>query len=88
MSCKGCAASVRMSNKEVDKLVEEQLMLEIDVVDDNVYNERLEHCVECPSLVYDTTCSHCGCFVKYRAKLAYKECPHPKGPKWKKLQPS
>ncbi|MDC3417999.1 DUF6171 family protein [Aquibacillus salsiterrae] len=85
MSCKGCSASVRMSNQEIDKLVEEQLMLELDLVDENTYHERLEHCLDCPSLVYNTTCKHCGCFVKYRAKLAYKECPFPNGAKWRKV---
>lgn len=82
MTCKGCLSSVIVSNEEIQKLVEEQLALEIDVVDDELYERRLKKCKECPSLAYDTTCSYCGCFVQFRAKLAYKNCPNPEGAKW------
>jgi len=82
MSCKGCSASVIVANKDIEKLVEEQLALEIDVADDDTYEKRLEICKNCPSLAYDTTCQHCGCFVQFRAKLAYKKCPYPEGAKW------
>ena len=82
MTCKGCSSSVIVSSEEVQKLVEEQLALEIDLVDDELYEKRLEICKNCPSLEYDTTCRHCGCFVQFRAKLAYKHCPYPEGAKW------
>lgn len=82
MTCKGCSSSVIVSSEEVQKLVEEQLALEIDLVDDKLYEKRLEICKHCPSLDYDTTCRHCGCFVQFRAKLAYKHCPYPEGAKW------
>ncbi|WP_407271195.1 DUF6171 family protein [Radiobacillus sp. PE A8.2] len=82
MSCKGCSTSVIVSTQEIEKLVEEQLLLEDDLVTDDLFKERLEHCKQCPSLMYDTTCGHCGCFVQFRAKLAYKSCPYPGGAKW------
>lgn len=82
MTCRGCSSSVIVSSEEVQKLVEEQLALEIDLVDDELYEKRLKICKNCPSLAYDTTCRHCGCFVQFRAKLAYKHCPYPAGAKW------
>lgn len=82
MTCKGCSASVIVSDAEIDKLVEEQLQFEVDIADDQLYEERLAICEKCPSFVYGTTCNHCGCFVKFRAKLAYKKCPYPEGSKW------
>ncbi|WP_226037359.1 DUF6171 family protein [Aquibacillus saliphilus] len=82
MTCKGCSTSVIVSEEEIDTLVEEQLQFEEDLANDVLYKERLELCRSCPSLLYNTTCSHCGCFVKFRAKLAYKKCPFPTGAKW------
>lgn len=82
MTCKGCSASVIVSNEEIQQLVDEQLLYETDIVDDDLYNKRLEICKSCPSLVYDTTCSFCGCFVQFRAKLMYKQCPQPANPRW------
>lgn len=82
LSCKGCSESVIVSDENIRKLVDEQLQFETDIVDNDIYYERLEACKSCPSLVYKTTCSHCGCFVQFRAKLAYKHCPYPEGAKW------
>ncbi|WP_186578544.1 DUF6171 family protein [Aquibacillus kalidii] len=82
MSCKGCSASVIVTDAEVEQLVKEQLALEVDLVDDRVYIERLSRCQECPSLAYTNTCGHCGCLVQFRAKLAYKTCPDPSGNRW------
>ncbi|WP_067839984.1 DUF6171 family protein [Amphibacillus sediminis] len=82
MTCKGCSASVRHSQAEVAELIKEQLMLEDDLVDDDVYQARLVTCESCPHLQYETTCGYCGCFVAFRAKLAYKKCPDPAGARW------
>ncbi|KAB8130504.1 hypothetical protein F9U64_14260 [Gracilibacillus oryzae] len=82
MSCKGCQASVIVSQDEIEQLVMEQLQFEDDIVTNEVYEKRLITCRDCPSLMYDTTCGHCGCFVQFRAKLAYKSCPFPSGEKW------
>lgn len=82
MTCKGCMGSVFGSSEDIEKLVNEQLELETDLVDDDLYQKRLDICKNCPSLSHDTTCSHCGCFVQFRAKLAYKHCPYPDGARW------
>lgn len=82
MTCKGCLGSVVVSNEEIEQLVIEQLQFEDDISEDETYEQRLEICKTCPSFAYDTTCSHCGCFVQFRAKLAYKHCPYPGGAKW------
>ncbi|MEK5038264.1 DUF6171 family protein [Sporosarcina sp. FSL K6-3457] len=82
LTCKGCSQSVIVSDVEIQQLIKEQLQYEIDIVEDNLYNKRLAVCKSCPSLVYDTTCGYCGCFVQFRAKLINKQCPNPSGPKW------
>jgi len=82
VTCKGCLNSVIVSSEEVEELINEQLQLETDLVDDDLYDNRLEICKSCLSLAYDTTCSYCGCFVQFRAKLAYKHCPYPDGARW------
>lgn len=82
MSCKGCSQSVIVPEDYIQKQIDEQLQLETDLADDKTYNQRLYKCRSCPSLLYDTTCSYCGCFVQFRAKLAYKNCPHPEGANW------
>ncbi|UFT99768.1 DUF6171 family protein [Radiobacillus kanasensis] len=80
MSCKGCTPS--LSNFEVKRLVKEQLEMERDLVDDKTYDDRIRECNNCPSLLSDTTCAHCGCYVEFRARLSYKACPYPEGARW------
>ncbi|WP_117169906.1 DUF6171 family protein [Paraliobacillus sediminis] len=82
MACKGCSASVRHTKEEVEALVSEQLALEPDLVTEAIYQSRMQICEQCPNLQYETTCGYCGCFVAFRAKLAYKKCPDPTGSKW------
>ncbi|WP_082918163.1 DUF6171 family protein [Oceanobacillus sp. Castelsardo] len=82
MGCKGCLQSVIVSDEYIQQLVKEQLQLETDLVDDQTYHKRLQICKNCPSFFYGNTCSHCGCFVQFRAKLSYKTCPFPNGSKW------
>lgn len=82
MTCKGCSRSVIVSDEYIQKQVQEQLQLETNLVGDTTYYNRLEKCKSCPSLLYGNTCGHCGCFVQFRARLAYKTCPFPEGAKW------
>lgn len=81
-NCRGCLTSEIGSMEQVEQLVKEQLQFETDLVSDEIYFKRLQACEKCPSLSSQTTCSHCGCFVQFRAKLAYKKCPLPFGAKW------
>ena len=48
-----------------------------------VYKKRLMVCNECEDLRDEVLCSHCGCFVLFRARPVHGYCPHPKGDKWK-----
>ncbi|MFS0749293.1 DUF6171 family protein [Oceanobacillus sp. 1P07AA] len=82
MSCKGCNRKTDFSSSQVDELIKEQLALEENLVDDIVYERRIDKCNQCTALLNQTTCSYCGCFVKFRARLAYKTCPYPSGGKW------
>ncbi|MFK3939887.1 DUF6171 family protein [Alkalihalobacillus sp. NPDC078783] len=85
MACVGCLLKEEMKNLSVETLVNEQLAYETDVVDERDYQIRLSICEQCPSLQANTTCKHCGCFVGYRAKLAYKSCPYPGEDRWSAL---
>ncbi|MBU7591692.1 DUF6171 family protein [Metabacillus halosaccharovorans] len=81
-NCKGCFQVEHRSKPQISKLVQEQLQLEINLVNDSLYQKRMDICLSCPSLSSETTCLHCGCYVEFRTKLSYKQCPHPNGPKW------
>jgi hypothetical protein len=48
-----------------------------------VYARRLEQCAGCEALREAVLCSHCGCFVLFRARPAQSRCPHPERDKWK-----
>ena len=50
--------------------------------DDEVFTKRLEECERCDSLKEKVLCSHCGCFVMFRARAEKNYCPHPQGNKW------
>jgi hypothetical protein len=81
--CKGCLATVRLSPDEIKKLFGETLRVrDIKTVTEEEHQRRLAICKECASLQYGTTCSHCGCIVEIRAKLAASHCPYPFNPKW------
>ena len=48
-----------------------------------VFYKRLEECRKCEALREQVLCSHCGCFVMFRARPDKSRCPHPMGDKWK-----
>lgn len=81
-NCKGCFHVERRSKAEISELVHEQLQMEINLVNDTLFQKRMDTCLSCPSLSSETTCLHCWCYVEFRTKLSYKHCPHPNGPKW------
>ena len=48
------------------------------------YKERLETCLQCPSLKREAMrCLICGCKITIKAKWATENCPHPEYNKWK-----
>jgi hypothetical protein len=80
--CKGCSASVHVTDEQIERVLAKLALHAGDCVDDGRYDARLAQCGACPSLQYGTTCAHCGCFVRVRAKLAAKDCPQPGGSRW------
>jgi hypothetical protein len=48
-----------------------------------LYEKRLDTCMECEALREQVMCAHCGCFVLFRARVAKSYCPHPNGDRWK-----
>ena len=82
-NCKGCGATVRLSDEQVDRILADYLRDHpSEVVDDAAYQERLAICGECGDLEYGTTCRHCGCLVPVLAKLVAKHCPCPGDRAW------
>jgi len=72
--CPGCGHKKDVSDREIEKLISEQLTLEIDLVTEDIRDKRLAICGECPELL-GYTCLKCGCFAKFRASLIHKRCP-------------
>jgi hypothetical protein len=46
--------------------------------------ERLAACLSCEALREGVMCAHCGCFVRFRARIAEASCPHPAGSRWRR----
>ncbi|WP_462409146.1 hypothetical protein [Neobacillus sp. Marseille-QA0830] len=84
--CKGCLESVLVADDTIKQMIQEA---EEDdpskLVSDEIYFFRLGQCGSCPSLQYGTTCAHCGCLVRYRAKFINKGCPSVETPRWNKV---
>lgn len=80
--CKGCSASVRVTDGEIDSLVASLNLRPGERAESEAYRNRLEACAECVHLRYGTTCMQCGCLVRVRALLASSRCPNPSGSLW------
>ncbi|MFW6256662.1 MAG: DUF6171 family protein [Bacillota bacterium] len=81
--CKGCSASVNLSEKEIEEIFGDlEGVREIKVVTEKVYQDRLAVCEQCQYFVHGSTCRQCGCIMKIKAKLKGATCPHPGGEKW------
>ena len=80
--CKGCSASVHVTDEQIRRMLAKLELKPFDCVSDAQYQERLKACGSCASLQYGTTCAHCGCFVQIRAKLRDKHCPLPGLSRW------
>ncbi len=80
--CKGCTASVWVKIDETYEKLKSTLIDGNKAVSKETYENRLKICKSCPSLIYDTTCKHCGCLVHARALGEDSYCPEPLGAKW------
>ena len=81
--CKGCSASVRISENHIDELSNRILKAgDNKFISRKMFRERLKHCLNCQGLEYGTTCKYCGCIVRIKAKWETAKCPYPFNPKW------
>ncbi len=81
--CKACSASVIVSEKEIDDML--NIIVsgnQFKLTSEDMYEERLDKCFNCKSLEYGTTCLQCGCIVQIRARLLESTCPYPQKSKW------
>jgi len=72
--CPGCGRKQNIIDAEIDFLISQQLEMEVGLVGDEIRDERLVICANCPFLL-GPTCIKCGCFAKFRASLEIKNCP-------------
>ena len=78
-----CGVSVHLKDEEIKIILAAMLENDgVEAVDDEEYTRRMIICSECESLIFNTTCRHCGCLVQVKAKLADSKCPYPYQPKW------
>lgn len=81
-TCKGCGVSVRLSEAEIERIIDEYFGQQRPVMASaEESTRRLSICGACPSLRYGTTCAHCGCLVPVIARIQEKRCPAPL-PRW------
>ena len=74
--CKKCLIKDIADGEEVFRNLYEYIEnLDEDIkVSNQVYNERLNVCKQCDSLLAGM-CRHCGCYVEMRAIVAKNYCP-------------
>ena len=77
MICIGCEIKEEVKSLNVENLITEQLELEQNLADEQTIKRRLAICEICPKRSFHT-CTKCGCFCKFRASLAEKNCPQAK----------
>jgi hypothetical protein len=82
-NCKACEALVPITEEEITAIFGQMTgVRNIKLASERLYDERLAICETCPSLLGGTTCKHCGCFVRVKAKLAASKCPIAGHPRW------
>lgn len=81
--CKGCMEVD--TEAEVERLWSRMKLREGDTVSDEIYEARLDACRLCTALQGGSTCRHCGCLVRFRARLTNGLCPRPGGSAWTQL---
>ncbi|MNJ03306.1 hypothetical protein D3C73_1635740 [compost metagenome] len=67
---------------EVERLWKRMKLREGEAVSDEIYQLRLASCEACDSLQGGSTCRHCGCLVRWRARLTDSGCPYPGASRW------
>ena len=68
-----------LSENDIQKMIDEVTSIKgIRLADENTYKARFSICSECESLMYGSTCAHCGCVMQVRARLSDGKCPKKK----------
>lgn len=68
-----------LSENDIQKMIDEVTSMKgIRLADENTYKARFSICSECESLMYGSTCAHCGCVMQVRARLYDGKCPKKK----------
>lgn len=68
-----------LSENDIQKMIDEVTSMKgIRLTDENTYKARFSICSECESLMYGSTCAHCGCVMQVRARLSDGKCPKKK----------
>ena len=82
--CPHCGQELGLFSPEKIAVLVSEIKLDPSLVAKKEINEkRLKACDECDALRDEVMCSHCGCFILFRARLAKSYCPHPAGDRWK-----
>jgi len=83
--CPRCArgSGFLASPEKIAEILRETPISPILAAEEAVFGRRLEECEKCDALRERVLCSHCGCFVMFRARPRASHCPHPQGDKWK-----
>ena len=80
--CPSCSKNSNIPPGYIEDLIWDKINLGADLVEEIVYEKRLQICSSCVSCVNDMICMKCGCFVQIRALDKRGRCPHPDGDKW------
>lgn len=81
--CEACSVSVHLTPEEIEALFGKTVRVKnVKTVSEDEYTKRMNICMDCESLLYNTTCRHCGCIIQIKAKLENAVCPYPYQPKW------
>ncbi|UOE93034.1 DUF6171 family protein [Alkalihalobacillus sp. LMS39] len=73
--CRSCGISEEVN---FDYVIEDKSK----AVCDDIYEQRVAICMDCPSLQRGMTCKHSGDIITYRALFKEKGCPFPGEEKW------
>jgi len=82
--CKGCRDDYLVTDEQIDRILAAPMFQSDISVPDDVYEQRLQQCRDCPKFQYGTTCIVCGCFVRIAAKYKERACPNPGDSRWSK----
>ncbi len=82
-NCKGCQASVNLSETRIEEMLAElKEQKGTEVVSEKVYQKRLAECRKCKYFVHNTTCRQNGSIIVIKAKLSSAACVNPGGARW------